>query len=93
MNWKAGLGLLGSIGDNKAADSIEDTAVELSDLQIILPSFLRWWSVTIKAIYYAHAGAELHLRPVLNLKKRKSIHQFRNATEVAVLVKKNTVVH
>jgi hypothetical protein len=37
---------------------------------------------------------ELHLRPVLNLKEKEGIHQFRSiATEVAVLVKKNTVVH
>jgi hypothetical protein len=89
---KAGLGLLGSIvGDNKAADSIEDTAVELSDL----PSYIAEFSAMMKrhnqeAIYYAHAGAgELHLRPVLNLKEKEGIHQFRSiATEVAVLVKK-----
>jgi FAD/FMN-containing dehydrogenase len=32
---------------------------------------------------------ELHLRPVLNLKEKEGIHQFRSiATEVAVLVKK-----
>ncbi|MCW2120133.1 FAD-binding and (Fe-S)-binding domain-containing protein [Flavobacterium sp. 7A] len=89
---KAGLGLLGSIvGDNKAADSIEDTAVELSDL----PNYIADFSAMMKrhgqsAIYYAHAGAgELHLRPVLNLKTKEGIYQFRNiATEVAVLVKK-----
>ena len=89
---KAGLGLLGSIvGDNKAADSIEDTAVELSDL----PDYIAEFSAMMKrhgqsAIYYAHAGAgELHLRPVLNLKTKEGLHQFRNiATEVAVLVKK-----
>ncbi|NRT16662.1 hypothetical protein HNP99_003033 [Flavobacterium sp. 28A] len=89
---KAGLGLLGSIvGDNKAADSIEDTAVELSDL----PNYIADFSAMMKrhgqeAIYYAHAGAgELHLRPVLNLKTTEGIYQFRNiATEVAHLVKK-----
>ena len=89
---KAGLGLLGSIvGDNKAADSIEDTAVELSDL----PNYIAEFSAMMErhgqsAIYYAHAGAgELHLRPVLNLKTKEGLHQFRNiATEVAVLVKK-----
>jgi len=89
---KAGLGLLGSIvGDNKAADSIEDTAVELSDL----PNYIAEFSAMMvrhgqSAIYYAHAGAgELHLRPVLNLKTKEGLHQFRNiATEVAVLVKK-----
>jgi FAD/FMN-containing dehydrogenase/Fe-S oxidoreductase len=89
---KAGLGLLGSIvGDDKAADSIEDTAVELSDL----PNYIADFSAMMKrhgqdAIYYAHAGAgEIHLRPVLNLKSKEGVYQFRNiATEVAVLVKK-----
>lgn len=89
---KAGLGLLGSIvGDDKAADSIEDTAVELSDL----PNYIADFSAMMKrhgqeAIYYAHAGAgELHLRPVLNLKTKEGVYQFRNiATEVAILVKK-----
>ncbi len=89
---KAGLGLLGSIvGDNKAADSIEDTAVELSDL----PNYIAEFAAMMKkygqdAIYYAHAGAgELHLRPVLNLKKKEDVVLFRTiATEVAHLVKK-----
>ena len=89
---KAGLGLLGSIvGDNKAADSIEDTAVELSDL----PSYIAEFTAMMKrynqdAIYYAHAGAgEIHLRPVLNLKKKEDVVLFRTiATEVAHLVKK-----
>ncbi|MFM9825489.1 FAD-binding and (Fe-S)-binding domain-containing protein [Flavobacterium sp.] len=89
---KAGLGLLGSIvGDNKAADSIEDTAVELSDL----PNYIAEFAAMMKkhgqdAIYYAHAGAgEIHLRPVLNLKKTEDLKLFRTiATEVAHLVKK-----
>ncbi len=89
---KAGLGLLGSIvGDNKAADSIEDTAVELSDL----PNYIAEFAAMMEkynqdAIYYAHAGAgELHLRPVLNLKKKEDVVLFRTiATEVAHLVKK-----
>ena len=89
---KAGLGLLGSIvADNKAADSIEDTAVELSDL----PSYIAEFAAMMKrhnqeAIYYAHAGAgEIHLRPVLNLKKKEDVVLFRTiATEVAHLVKK-----
>jgi FAD/FMN-containing dehydrogenase/Fe-S oxidoreductase len=89
---KAGLGLLGSIvGDDKAADSIEDTAVELSDL----PNYIAEFSAMMlshgqEAIYYAHAGAgELHLRPVLNLKKTEDLKLFRTiATEVAHLVKK-----
>lgn len=89
---KAGLGLLGSIvGDDKAADSIEDTAVELSDLPNYIADFaemmLRHGQ---SAIYYAHAGAgELHLRPKINLKTKEGLHQFRNiSTEVAHLVKR-----
>ncbi|RED19077.1 hypothetical protein BD847_4098 [Flavobacterium cutihirudinis] len=89
---KAGLGLLGSIvGDDKAADSIEDTAVELSDL----PNYIADFAAMMErhgqsAIYYAHAGAgELHLRPKINLKTKEGLHQFRNlSTEVAHLVKK-----
>jgi FAD/FMN-containing dehydrogenase/Fe-S oxidoreductase len=89
---KAGLGLLGSIvGDDKAADSIEDTAVELSDL----PNYIADFAAMMlrhgqSAIYYAHAGAgELHLRPKINLKTKEGLHQFRNiSTEVAHLVKK-----
>lgn len=89
---KAGLGLLGSIvGDDKAADSIEDTAVELNDL----PNYIAEFAAMMQkygqdAIYYAHAGAgEIHLRPVLNLKKKADLVLFRTiATEVAVLVKK-----
>ncbi len=83
---------MGSIvGDDKAADSIEDTAVELSDL----PNYIAEFAAMMKkygqeAIYYAHAGAgELHLRPILNLKKKEDLQLFRTiATEVAVLVKK-----
>ena len=89
---KAGLGLLGSIvGDNKAADSIEDTAVELSDLPNYIAEFAAMMKKYVQdAIYYAHAGAgELHLRPVLNLKKTEDLKLFRTiATEVAILVKK-----
>ena len=43
-----------------------------------------------KAVYYAHAGAgELHLRPILNLKKSEDVSLFRKiTTETALLVKK-----
>ncbi|MGB3773948.1 MAG: FAD-linked oxidase C-terminal domain-containing protein, partial [Leeuwenhoekiella sp.] len=42
------------------------------------------------AVYYAHAGAgELHLRPILDLKKEKDVSLFRQiTTDVARLVKK-----
>ena len=47
-------------------------------------------SVDQKSVYYAHAGAgELHLRPILNLKKQKDVELFREiSTASAILVKK-----
>lgn len=89
---KAGLGLLGNMtGDRKAVACIEDTAVALPDLA----SYIAEFSQIMKkygqqAVYYAHAGAgELHLRPILDLKKPGDVDLFRKITEeVAVLVKK-----
>ena len=89
---KAGLGLLGNmIGDKKAVACIEDTAVALEDL----PNYIEEFSAIMdkyqqKAVYYAHAGAgELHLRPILNLKKQEDVILFRKiTTETAELVKK-----
>jgi len=89
---KAGLGLLGNmIGDKKAVACIEDTAVDLQDL----PSYIDEFTAIMdkykqRAVYYAHAGAgELHLRPILNLKKEEDVILFRKiTTETAKLVKK-----
>ncbi|MAD98013.1 MAG: FAD-binding oxidoreductase [Flavobacteriaceae bacterium] len=89
---KAGLGLLGNmIGDPKAVACIEDTAVDLNDL----PNYINEFTSIMdkyqqKAVYYAHAGAgELHLRPILNLKKSEDVDLFRKiTTETAELVKK-----
>ncbi len=89
---KAGLGLLGNmIGDKKAVACIEDTAVDLNDL----PNYIEEFTSIMdkyqqKAVYYAHAGAgELHLRPILNLKKSEDVVLFRKiTTETAELVKK-----
>ena len=89
---KAGLGLLGNIiGDKKAVACIEDTAVALPDLA----SYISEFSVLMEgykqdAVYYAHAGAgEIHLRPILNLKKKEDVILFRKiTTDVAALVKK-----
>ncbi|MDY7395544.1 FAD-linked oxidase C-terminal domain-containing protein [Aureibaculum sp. 2210JD6-5] len=89
---KAGLGLLGNIvGDNKAVACIEDTAVDLKDL----PEYIKEFTAMMdnygqKAVYYAHAGAgELHLRPILNLKKSEDVVLFKTiTTETAKLVKK-----
>ena len=89
---KAGLGLLGNIiGDKKAVACIEDTAVALPDLANYVDEFSEIMKKhKQEAVYYAHAGAgELHLRPILNLKKQEDVKLFRKITEeVAVLVKK-----
>tara|TARA_R110000868_G_scaffold97101_6_gene267128 strand:- start:111 stop:3020 length:2910 start_codon:yes stop_codon:yes gene_type:complete len=88
----AGLGLLGNIiGDKKSAACIEDTAVALPDLANYISEFTQLMKgYKQEAIYYAHAGAgELHLRPILNLKKGEDVKLFRKITiDVAQLVKK-----
>lgn len=89
---KAGLGLLGNIvGDKKSAACIEDTAVALPDLANYISEFatlMKRYNQDI--VYYAHAGAgELHLRPILDLKKAADVKLFRQiTTDVAHLVKK-----
>jgi FAD/FMN-containing dehydrogenase/Fe-S oxidoreductase len=88
---KAGLGLLGNmIGDEKTAACIEDTAVALDDLSSYIKAFSDLMKTyNQKPVYYAHAGAgELHLRPILNLKKKADVVLFRKiTTDVAHLVK------
>jgi Fe-S oxidoreductase len=89
---KAGLGLLGNIvGDDKAVACIEDTAVEVKDLPKYIAEFTKMMEdFGQDAVYYAHAGAgELHLRPILNLKKGGDVKLFREIThKTAKLVKK-----
>ncbi len=89
---KAGLGLLGNmVGDRKAVACIEDTAVALEDLKDFIGEFTQIMkNYGQEAVYYAHAGAgELHLRPILNLKKSEDVALFRSiTTEVAKLTKK-----
>ena len=89
---KAGLGLLGNLkGDRKAVACIEDTAVAIPVLADYISDFTRIMdSYGQRAVYYAHAGAgEIHLRPILNLKKTEDVQLFRDITlEVAKLVKK-----
>ncbi len=89
---KAGLGLLGNLpGDEKAVAGIEDTAVRIGDL----PSYISEFSEIMKKkgktpVYYAHAGAgEIHLRPILNLKKSIDVRIYRKLVEeIAHLVHK-----
>lgn len=88
---KAGLGLLGNIvGDHKSVPCIEDTAVEVKDLPNYISDFTKIMEeYNQEAVYYAHAGAgELHLRPILNLKKKEDVILFREiTTRTADLVK------
>ncbi len=89
---KAGLGLLANLpGDKKAVAVIEDTAVAIDDLANYIQEFtLLMKSFGQKSVYYAHAGAgEIHLRPILDLKKSKDLKHFKEiAFGVAKLVKK-----
>jgi hypothetical protein len=84
------LGFRKYCGDDKAADSIEDTAVELSDL----PNYIADFSAMMKSMVRmpsigARRSRRNHLRPILNLKQKKDyINLGAIATEVAVLVKK-----
>ncbi|MEL6989212.1 MAG: FAD-linked oxidase C-terminal domain-containing protein, partial [Bacteroidota bacterium] len=88
----AGLGLLSNLsGDKKGVTCIEDTAVRIKDLSNYIAEFTKLLrSYDQEAVYYAHAGAgELHLRPILDLKKKEDVIDFRNLTkDVATLVKK-----
>jgi len=89
---KAGLGLLSNVpGDEKPVPVIEDTAVDVQDL----PAFIADVNVMLKnhglySVHYAHAGSgEIHLRPIIDLKKESGVKLFRiMAEETASLVKK-----
>jgi FAD/FMN-containing dehydrogenase/Fe-S oxidoreductase len=89
---KAGLGLLSNVpGDEKPVPVIEDTAVDVNDL----PEYIAEVGTLLKkhglySVHYAHAGSgELHLRPILDLKKAEGVKRFRAiAEEIAALVKK-----
>ena len=79
------------MGDRKAVACIEDTAVALEDLKDFIGEFTQIMAkYGQEAVYYAHAGAgELHLRPILNLKKSEDVALFRAVTtDVAKLTKK-----
>jgi FAD/FMN-containing dehydrogenase/Fe-S oxidoreductase len=89
---KAGLGLLSNLsGDSSPVSLVEDTAINpeklknyISDFNILLEKY------KLSCVYHAHIGTgELHLRPILNLKKSEDVKIFNDfAFETAVLVKK-----
>lgn len=88
----AGLGLLANIpGDPKAVACIEDTAVDIDDLADYideLDEILKGFNQN--PVHYAHAGAgEIHMRPILDLKKKSDQEEFFKISEAsAKLVKK-----
>ncbi|HTZ16892.1 MAG TPA: FAD-linked oxidase C-terminal domain-containing protein [Dissulfurispiraceae bacterium] len=89
---KAGLGVLSNIpGDAKPVSVIEDTAVSPQFLPDYIKDFQEMIArYGIQGVYYAHIGTgELHLRPLINLKKPEDVELFHTvAMEVAKLVKK-----
>ena len=89
---KSGLGLLTSMaGDAKPVSVIEDTAVAPKRLPEYMADFREMLaSYGLSCVFHAHIGTgELHLRPILNLKKGEDVALFRTvARETALLVKK-----
>ncbi|MCT4602072.1 MAG: 4Fe-4S dicluster domain-containing protein, partial [Marinifilum sp.] len=89
---KAGLGLLSNMpGSAKPVSEIEDTAVVPEKLPAYMKDFKQLMEkYDLSCVYHAHIGTgELHLRPILDLKKKKDIELFHTvARETALLVKK-----
>ncbi len=88
---KSGLGVLSNLpGDAKPVSVIEDSCVRpedlpayIADLKLLLKKY------DVDCVFHAHIGTgELHLRPVLNLKKNDDVKKFREiAFDFANLVK------
>ena len=89
---KAGLSLLrNQPGDDKPVNLIEDCAVSIEDLPLYINDLQKLLAQHgLQASYYAHAGAgELHVEPMINLKKVGGKELFRQVlADTAVLVKK-----
>ncbi len=89
---RAGLGVLSNMaGDAKPVSVIEDTAINPANL----PEYIQEVGDLLKkhgknCVYHAHiATGELHLRPILDLKKKEDVALFHTiAFETAKLVKK-----
>ena len=90
---KAGLSIMYNIpGDEKPANVIEDTAVDVHDLPDYIDELDRmaWEKHGLKLEYSAHAGAgEIHALPLINLKSSEGRATFRALLmDTAQLVKK-----
>ena len=89
---KAGLGVLTGVkGDRKPIGVIEDTAVAPERLPEYLDEFEQMMQRhNLSCVYYGHISTgELHLRPILDVKKPRDRQLFRKvAEETAILVRK-----
>ena len=90
---KAGLSIMYNIpGDDKPANVIEDTAVDVHDLPDYIDELdkMAWENHGLKLEYSAHAGAgEIHVLPLINLKSSEGRQKFRALLmDTAQLVKK-----
>lgn len=89
---KAGLGVLSNMpGDGKPVSVIEDTSVNPSLLENYINDFNQILDkYQLDCVYHAHISVgELHLRPILDLKKEEDVEMFHTiAEETARLVKK-----
>jgi FAD/FMN-containing dehydrogenase/Fe-S oxidoreductase len=89
---KAGLGILANMkGDAKPVALIEDTAVNPEQMPAYIDDIEKMLASHGKdAVFHAHIGTgELHLRPILDLKKHEDILLFRTiGLETAHIVKK-----
>jgi len=89
---KGALGLLSNIpGDAKPVPVVEDAALRPQDLPDYISEIQKLLEKhNLKCVYHAHiATGELHLRPILNLKKKEDVELFHLiARETAKLVKK-----
>lgn len=90
---KAGLGVLSTMkGDAKPVGVIEDTAVAPERLPAYMNDFREMMQrLELDCVYYGHISTgELHLRPILNLKKEADRRKFRQvAEETAKLCRKH----
>jgi Fe-S oxidoreductase len=78
-------------GDAKPVSVIEDTSVNTELLGSYIEDFNKLLArYQLKCVYHAHISVgELHLRPILDLKKEKDVELFHTiAKETAMLVKK-----
>ncbi|MFP4046840.1 MAG: FAD-binding and (Fe-S)-binding domain-containing protein [Bacteroidales bacterium] len=89
---KAGLGVLSNMkGDELPVSVVEDTAVNVEVLPEYMEEFHQIMEKhNLQCVYHAHIGSgELHVRPILNLKKPEGIALFKTiGYEIAHLVKK-----